>query len=126
MLHQPSIDSILRAEALAKRFVPDAEVEILFTGASDASSWTYVAAKTIAPTPEKAKRAVEIVLKETAEGRRAVIRVPPMSILHRDFEAETSVGKGYVRFGFKDEPGEWEYPSVPSVLEFSDALNARK
>lgn len=46
------------------------------------------------------------ILNALAGGKLAVIRSAPNGSPYRDFD----LYKGYVRFSFRNEPGEWKYP----------------
>lgn len=72
--------------------------------------WTHVTAQFLGRNLEDARRAPGIVLDTLAKGRRTLIRCVPAAFSQLDFTTDEWSYKGYVRFAFQDEPGEWEYP----------------
>jgi hypothetical protein len=52
-----------------------------------------------------------VILERLAAGRSAFIRVRPEVNREKNFQTGDEVMHSYVRFSFRDEPGEWEYPS---------------
>ncbi len=61
------------------------------------------------------------VLNMFAKGRFAFIRVKPEVDSYKDFDTKITHHKGYVRFHYKLEPGEWHYTDeitkIPSLGE---------
>jgi hypothetical protein len=63
-----------------------------------------------------------VTLERLAAGRRAFIRVRPEVNREKDFQTDDEVTRSYVRFSFRDEPGEWDYPSEARNDFTTDAL----
>ena len=61
---------------------------------------------TVGSTEEEAKAAAEFVLKALAEGKFRFIRKKPTAGSEQSYETKAVEHKGFVRFGFKDEPGD--------------------
>ena len=51
--------------------------------------------------------AAQFGLSFFAKGKEAVIRVKPKAEQSVDFETDAVVTRGYVRYAFRDMPGEW-------------------
>lgn len=69
--------------------------------------WTHVCAESRGDTLEAAVSALKPLLR-MAEGKTAFIRVPPSGRSARDFATQKMQHRGWVRFSFKEEPGEWQ------------------
>lgn len=70
--------------------------------------WTHVCAESRGDTLEIAVSALKPLLR-MAEGKTAFIRVPPTGRSDCDFAMQEMQHRGWVRFSFNEEPGEWQY-----------------
>lgn len=73
--------------------------------------WYHVLARCIWGTPERCMEEMDRVLHGFADGRKAFIRRAPQINTETDFETNAVIHHGSVRFAFRTEPGEWEYPN---------------
>lgn len=79
--------------------------------------WFHVYCPTNGSSVEEALAAAEFVLKSLATGKLTMIRAEPQATAEQNFDTKETTFKGFVRFSFKDEPGEWKRRAkhVPSL-----------
>jgi hypothetical protein len=73
----------------------------------------HIYATTIGETKEDAFAGAEYVLNAFAFGRLALIRAKPEANSETDFDTKLTRHKGFVRFSYRLEAGEWQYPDPP-------------
>ncbi len=101
-----------------------AEVAISDGGSPD--GFTHVECRTTGDSVPHALMGAEYILNAFCKGRLAFIRVKPEAASDTDFRSSKIVNKGYVRFGYKLEPGEWHYPDPNITIPFiGEALDGR-
>lgn len=71
--------------------------------------FTNISAKVDADSGDEAREVAEMVLNGFAGGKLTVIRAAPEAISETDFDTKETRHRGYVRFTFSDQPGEWRY-----------------
>jgi hypothetical protein len=79
------------------------------TVSMDEDPWAHVIATVWGKSRVDCEIAATKVLDRLARGRIAFIRHPPTGETQHDFCKDKDEHRGYVRFSFKDEPGEWHY-----------------
>jgi hypothetical protein len=62
-----------------------------------------------ADTEKDALLGADAIMAMFARGRKAYIRVRPEVVTQKNFETGATEIRGYVRFSFSLEKGEWEY-----------------
>ena len=80
------------------------------TGVDD---WTHVTLMALAKSKNDALAAIEAAMKLIADRKRTLSRRAPSSWTVRLFEENRDEHRGYARFTFKDEPGEWTVMGKP-------------
>lgn len=76
----------------------------------------YVVVGLEAPTKDAALDAVTKIL-DVVKGRRAFVRVTPEGESQCDFMTNKWSHRGFVRFSYFNEPGEWEYSKYDKSAE---------
>lgn len=71
--------------------------------------WILVECRTTGDSREEALAAAELILHSMADGKIAVIRCEPKASSETDFDTKQVLHRGFVRFAYRDEPGEWQY-----------------
>ncbi len=66
---------------------------------------------TVGNTHAEAMMGATAVLNIFAHGRWAFIRVKPEAVSEEDFDTKITHHRGFVRFSYKLESGEWHYPN---------------
>ena len=95
--------------------------EILVSDQPGEAGFIHVQAKVLGDSMEDALTGAKQILDKYAAGKLAYIRAKPEAHSDRDFDTKIVVHRGWVRFSYKDEPGEWNYPEsfmpIPSFGE---------
>lgn len=85
--------------------------EIWYTEASAGPPW-HITLQLTGPAIDQIDRQTALFLQIMAAGKQAFIRVmPPNARMNRDFETDTVIACGQVRFTLFDVPGSWEISS---------------
>lgn len=87
--------------------------------------WTHVEVIGGGPNLESALNGATAVMNLLARNRTAMVRVAPEADTSYDFEKKINIFKGYARFSFKTEGGEWLSAPVDSRLSFIGASHGR-
>lgn len=72
--------------------------------------WFTVFCRVHADSVSEALVGAEFVLNALAGGKLAAIRHAPSGEEKVNLDTKAVTYEGYVRFSFRDEPGEWKYP----------------
>jgi hypothetical protein len=80
------------------------------------SGFLNVIARTIGETREDALAGAEFVLNAFAFGRLAYIRVKPEANSETDFDTKVTRHRGFVRFSYRLESGDWQYPEINTII----------
>lgn len=72
--------------------------------------WVDVYCPVVGDTAEEAKAGAEHILYALAAGKRAVIRCAPNVLDDLDFDTARITHRGFVKFSYRNEPGDWQYP----------------
>lgn len=84
--------------------------------------WGYLRADIRAMNKPLALATAQGFLDRYAKGKLAIVRARPEATTDKDFATNEVTHKGYVRFLYKDEPGEWtftqEHPQEIRYLGF--------
>lgn len=75
----------------------------------DDEGWFHVYCPTVGDSAAEAKAGAAYILNTLASDRWAVIRHEPSAESETDFDTKIEHHKGFVRFSFRDGPGEWHY-----------------
>lgn len=76
----------------------------------DDEGWFHVYCPTVGDSAAEAKAGAAYILNNFASDRLAFIRHEPSAESETDFDTKIEHHKGFVRFSFRDESGEWKYP----------------
>jgi hypothetical protein len=71
----------------------------------------YVIAQIIGDSNAAALAGARAIL-HAVEGRTTFIRIRPEAASQKDYLEDKIVHRGYVRFSFKNEPGNWIFPAL--------------
>ncbi len=88
--------------------IPDGITDLLVSFAEGEAGYYHVLVATEGLTEPACLKLAQAAL-EVVRGKRAFIRVPPEADSLYDFITSQWQHRGYVRFTFRDEPGEWEH-----------------
>lgn len=80
---------------------------------------TYQVTANVSGNSQAACLAGAAAVLNAVKGKTAFIRIPPEADSQRDLVHDRMLHRGYVRFSFKDEPGEWV--QVPLEIERTTA-----
>jgi hypothetical protein len=97
-------------ETAIKVYARDWVATIFSSEKPDEHGFIHVTCHTVGSAQPDALRAAEHVLNAFAFGRVAFIRTKPETEDQRDHRSEKTIHRGYVRFSYKLELGEWKYP----------------
>ncbi len=84
--------------------------------------------RTEAASAPIALAAAEKVLSLFAKGRTAFIRCAPEAMSEKDFDTKETKHRGFVRFSFMQEPGEWVHrdPNEKISLAYAGMADDRE
>ncbi len=97
-----------RIKHAAREIIVSAYANIWLT--IDDEGFHYVTCQVEATTADEARACGLGVLGSMAGGKEAYIRAPYEASYEKDFDTKITKFGGYVRFGWRDQPGEWHYP----------------
>ena len=90
--------------------------EVLISDDPNKAGFKHVQARLLADSQDDALAGAQQILNDYATGKTAYIRAKPEAQSERDFATNFVFHRGYVRFSFKDEPGEWHYPDRSMMI----------
>ena len=91
--------------------------EVMVSGGNE--GFIHVQARVAGDTQADALKGTEVILDSMASGKVAFVRARPEAHTDTDFDTKEVLHGGYVRFTFRNEPGNWVYPNdTPSKLPF--------
>jgi hypothetical protein len=76
----------------------------------------HVTVTSLGDTQDDALAGAKFVLDVFAKGRLAYIRVNPEAHSYTDYDTKRTVNRGFARFSFKIEAGEWQPVADRSVI----------
>lgn len=104
----------------AVKIYSDGWVATILTGPASNDGFYQVYCTTLGETNALALAAAAHVLNVFAFGRLAMIRANLEAVSETDFDTKKMSHKGFVRFIYKLEAGEWHYPEAAEpILGFS-------
>ncbi len=90
--------------------------EVLISDQPNEDGFWHVEGRILGDTNGAALAGAMQIIHSYAGGKTTYVRANPESLSETDFDTEKVIHRGYVRFSFKDEPGEWHCPDVSMVF----------
>lgn len=122
MISRCDAEPVLRPDAIAadiRKAVSDLlpSMEFKRLEVSEVSDgYTQVVASLVGDSKDDCLLAAKLVLNHVAKGKDAIIREFPEADTQKDFASHRMIHRGYVRFYFRDQPGEWKAAELTSGL----------
>jgi hypothetical protein len=102
------------------------DAEVLISNEPNEAGFWHVQGRVMGDTNTAALAGATQIIHSYADGKLTYVRAKPEAMSEVDFDTKKVLHRGYVRFSFKNEPGEWMYPDVSmKIPSIGEALDGR-